>query len=136
MSHRRDPMSTHTMPSAEIVFDTLFAYQRSAALNSAIDLDMFTAIDEGARTPAALASPPSASSPATLKGLDSAAGHGLFGTPTAQPSARAEIVAVDGKAVLAVAEGHARAAPVHDRYRTGAGDAFATDLGTGYDVAL
>ena len=34
-------MATSTMPSAEIVFDTLFAYQRSAALNSAIDLDLF-----------------------------------------------------------------------------------------------
>src|SRR5947208_11841970 len=44
------PMSTHTMPSADIVFDTLFAYQRSAALGSAIDLDVFTAIDGGART--------------------------------------------------------------------------------------
>jgi len=43
-------MSTHTMPSADIVFDTLFAYQRSAALGSAIDLDVFTAIDGGART--------------------------------------------------------------------------------------
>ena len=43
-------MSTQTMPSAEIVFDTLFAYQRSAALNSAIDLDVFTVVDGGART--------------------------------------------------------------------------------------
>ena len=239
-------MSTHTMPSAEIVFDTLFAYQRSAALNSAIDLDMFTAIDEGARTPAALAKrcgtsergarilcdylvtigllsksgsayqlPPesaaflstrspaylgttarfllrpelkgnfdnlteavrrggvpadgnntvsdenpiwiefarsmtpmmvpaahaiadllSASSLETLKVLDIAAGHGLFGITIAQRYPRAEIVAVDWKAVLAVAEEHARAAQVHDRYRTVAGDAFATDFGTGYDVAL
>lgn len=29
------------------MFDTLFAYQRSAALKSAIDLDVFTAIDAG-----------------------------------------------------------------------------------------
>jgi ubiquinone/menaquinone biosynthesis C-methylase UbiE len=44
------------MPSAEIVFDTLFAYQQSAALKAAIDLDLFTAIDNGDTTPKALAS--------------------------------------------------------------------------------
>ena len=40
-------MATQTIPSPEIVFDTLFAYQRSAALKSAVDLDLFTAVDEG-----------------------------------------------------------------------------------------
>jgi SAM-dependent methyltransferase len=44
------------MPSPDIVFDTLFAYQRSAALKSAIDLEVFTAIDEGALTAEAIAS--------------------------------------------------------------------------------
>src|SRR5262245_46761831 len=44
-----------TMPSADIVFDTLFAYQKSAALKAAIDLEVFTAIDEGARTAGAIA---------------------------------------------------------------------------------
>ncbi len=48
-------MSTTAMPSADIVFDTLFAYQRSAALKTAIDLELFTVIDQGARTPAAIA---------------------------------------------------------------------------------
>jgi SAM-dependent methyltransferase len=48
-------MPPTAMPSADIVFDTLFAYQRSAALRSAIDLDVFTAIDEGARTVDAIA---------------------------------------------------------------------------------
>ncbi|HEX4347809.1 MAG TPA: class I SAM-dependent methyltransferase [Vicinamibacterales bacterium] len=43
------------MPSPEIVFDTLFAYQRSAALKAAIDLEVFTAIDEGAQTAAGIA---------------------------------------------------------------------------------
>jgi SAM-dependent methyltransferase len=43
------------MPSADIVFDTLFAFQRSAALKTAIDLELFTIIDGGARTPAAIA---------------------------------------------------------------------------------
>jgi hypothetical protein len=48
-------MATLTMPSAEIVFDTLFAFQRSAALKSAIDLDVFTAIDGGDKTISAIA---------------------------------------------------------------------------------
>lgn len=48
-------MSTQTMPSADVVFDTLFAYQRSAALKSAIDLEVFTAIDDGAHTTSAIA---------------------------------------------------------------------------------
>ena len=43
------------MTSPDIVFDTLFAYQRSAALKSAIDLEVFTAIDEGALTTEAIA---------------------------------------------------------------------------------
>ncbi len=48
-------MSTTVMPSADIVFDTLFAYQRSAALKTAIDLELFTVIEQGARTPSAIA---------------------------------------------------------------------------------
>jgi SAM-dependent methyltransferase len=43
------------MPSADVVFDTLFAYQRSMALKAAIDLDVFSAIDEGAHSAAAVA---------------------------------------------------------------------------------
>jgi SAM-dependent methyltransferase len=42
-------------PSPELIFDTLNAYQRTAALRGAIELDLFTAIGEGAATPAALA---------------------------------------------------------------------------------
>jgi precorrin-6B methylase 2 len=239
-------MATQTMPSAEIVFDTLFAYQRSAALKASIDLELFTAIDDGARTADAIAkrcdasargtrilcdflvtidllkkdgdtyrlAPESAAflskrSPAYLgttarflsrpelkanfenlteavrqggvpaagdntvsaenpiwvefarsmmpmmvpaahaiagllgaapqdpiKVLDIAAGHGVFGITIAQQYSRAEIVAVDWKAVLGVAEENARAAQVHDRYRTIAGDAFSVDVGSGYDVAL
>ena len=48
-------MATVAMPSAEIVFDTLFAYQRSAALKSALDLDLFSLIDDSATSPQALA---------------------------------------------------------------------------------
>lgn len=238
-------MSTHTMPSADVVFDTLFAYQRSAALRSAIDLELFTAIDEGAHTAAGLAGRCSASergirilcdylcvigllgksddgyqlspeaaaflsrkspaylgttaqfllrpelkrnfdnlteavrrggvapegntvadenpiwvefarammpmmvpaahaiagllaaaSPSGPKVLDLAAGHGLFGITIAQRDPFAEIVAVDWGPVLAVAEEHARAADVQDRYRAMPGDAFKVDFGAGYDVAL
>ena len=238
-------MSTHAMPSAAVVFDTLFAYQQSAALKSAIDLEVFTLIDEGAETTAAIATrcgasvrgirmlcdyltvlgllkksgaayrlvPESAaflskrspaylgttarfllrpelkrnfddlteairrggvapdannvsdenpiwvefarammpmmvpaahaiadllavSSAGPLKVLDVAAGHGVFGITIAQRNPRAEIVAVDWQAVLAVADEHARSANVQDRYRTLPGDAFKVDFGTGYDVAL
>ena len=47
MSHA--PQSA-VMPSPELFFDTAFAHQRTAALKAAVDLDIFTAIDEGART--------------------------------------------------------------------------------------
>lgn len=43
-------------PSPELVFDTLNAFQRSAALRGAIELDLFTVIAEGANTVAAIAS--------------------------------------------------------------------------------
>ena len=39
----------------DVVFDTLFAYQQTAALKTAIDLDLFTAVDNGAATTAAIA---------------------------------------------------------------------------------
>jgi 2-polyprenyl-3-methyl-5-hydroxy-6-metoxy-1,4-benzoquinol methylase len=42
-------------PSAELFFDTAFAHQKTAALKAAVDLDVFTAIHEGAHTPAAIA---------------------------------------------------------------------------------
>src|SRR5262245_51695409 len=45
---------TH-FPAPDTIFETLFAYQRSAALRSAIDLEVFTAIDEGAHTAMAIA---------------------------------------------------------------------------------
>jgi ubiquinone/menaquinone biosynthesis C-methylase UbiE len=48
-------MTTATMPSADIVFDTLFGYQRSGALKTAIELELFTVIDTGATTAAAIA---------------------------------------------------------------------------------
>lgn len=236
--------TTDPMPSADIVLDTLFAYQKSAALKTAIDLEVFTAIDEGARTAAAIAArtnvsergarilcdyltvnkllgksdgmyqlvPESAAflskrSPAylgtianfllrpelknnfenlteavrrggvgphdndivstenpvwiefarsmmpmmmpaaaaiaerlasseSMKVLDIAAGHGAFGIALARRSPKAEIVAVDWEPVLGLAQQHAKAAGMHDRYRTIAGDAFTVDYGSGYDIVL
>jgi 2-polyprenyl-3-methyl-5-hydroxy-6-metoxy-1,4-benzoquinol methylase len=238
-------MSTQTALSPAVVFDTLFAYEQSAALKSALELDLFTAIDEGARTAAAIAtrcnasergvrilcdflatfgllaktgnnyevSPESAAflskrsptymgtmarfllmpgirnnfddltgairrggvqpsgdtvsdenpiwvefaqsmvpmmipaahaiadlvdaaSAASMRVLDIAASHGVFGITIAQRNPRAEVVAVDWKEVLAVAEANARTANVSSRYRTLPGDAFKVDFGSGFDVAL
>jgi 2-polyprenyl-3-methyl-5-hydroxy-6-metoxy-1,4-benzoquinol methylase len=238
-------MATDTMPSAEVIFDAMFAYQKSAALKSAVELDVFTAIEEGATSASAIAKRVNASergvrilcdyltvqkllsksdgsyqlvpesaaflsrkSPAYLgsvarfltmpevakymetlpdavrrggvedtghstvaddnpiwvefarsmmpmmipnahaiadlvadgttpiKVLDVAAGHGAFGITIAQRNPHAEVVAVDWKAVLTVAEEHARDAGVAERLRTIGGDAFKVDYGTGYDVAL
>ena len=42
-------MANNTTPSPELYFDTIFAFQRSAALKSAIELELFTAIGDGAR---------------------------------------------------------------------------------------
>jgi len=43
-------VSVQTMPSPELYFETMFAHQRTAAMKAALDLDVFTAIDEGAHT--------------------------------------------------------------------------------------
>lgn len=48
--------SIDRQPSPERVFDTLNAYQQSAALKTGIELDLFTAIGEGSGTLVALAS--------------------------------------------------------------------------------
>ena len=42
-------------PSPDRIFETLTAFQQTEALRSAIELDIFTAIGEGATTAAALA---------------------------------------------------------------------------------
>jgi 2-polyprenyl-3-methyl-5-hydroxy-6-metoxy-1,4-benzoquinol methylase len=45
----------HSMPTPERIFGTLNAYQQTAALKTAIELDVFTAIGQGMNTAAALA---------------------------------------------------------------------------------
>ncbi len=70
------------------------------------------------------------------KVLDIAAGHGIFGITIAKQNPNAEIVALDWKAVLAVAKENAERAGVASRYRTIEGSAFDADFGTGYDLVL
>jgi 2-polyprenyl-3-methyl-5-hydroxy-6-metoxy-1,4-benzoquinol methylase len=48
-------MASNTPPSPELFFDTVSAYQRTAALRAAIDLHLFTAIGDGAQTVPAIA---------------------------------------------------------------------------------
>src|SRR5687768_7978118 len=48
-------MSPATMPSPELFFSTLNAYQSTAVLRSAVELEIFTAIAEGNTTPRAIA---------------------------------------------------------------------------------
>ena len=73
---------------------------------------------------------------ASIKVLDIAAGHGMFGITIAQQYPNAEIYAVDWKVVLAVALENAERFGVAERYHKIEGSAFDVDLGDGYDVIL
>jgi 2-polyprenyl-3-methyl-5-hydroxy-6-metoxy-1,4-benzoquinol methylase len=56
MAAHTEPARTESdRPNPERIFETLNAYQKTAALKTAIELDVFTAIGEGANTHAALA---------------------------------------------------------------------------------
>jgi ubiquinone/menaquinone biosynthesis C-methylase UbiE len=70
------------------------------------------------------------------KVLDVAAGHGLFGVAIAERSPQARVVALDWASVLTVAKENAARAGVSGRFQTIAGDAFAVDWGSGYDLVL
>jgi SAM-dependent methyltransferase len=54
-------MTPGTQPDPGLIFGELRAYERSAALKGAIDLELFTHIDEGATTPAQIAAKAGAS---------------------------------------------------------------------------
>ena len=71
-----------------------------------------------------------------IKVLDIAAGHGIFGIMTALKYPKAEVYGADWANVLAVAEEKASKFGVAERYHTIPGDAFESDLGSGYDVIL
>lgn len=47
--------SIETQPTPQLLFETLNAYQRTEALKTGIELDLFSVIAEGARTPDAIA---------------------------------------------------------------------------------
>ena len=68
--------------------------------------------------------------------LDIAAGHGMYGIVLAQRNPSVRVTAVDWEPVLAVAKEHAEAAGVRARFDTRPGDAFTTEFGGGYDLAL
>jgi len=72
----------------------------------------------------------------TVRVLDVAAGHGLFGAAFLQRYPNAEVVAVDWERVLDVAREHVRAFGVEDRWTARPGSAFEVDFGEGYDVVL
>jgi ubiquinone/menaquinone biosynthesis C-methylase UbiE len=72
----------------------------------------------------------------SLKILDIAAGHGLYGLAFAKRNPNAEVTAVDWANVLEVAKENAQTAGVSDRYHTKAGSAFDVDYGNGYDLVL
>lgn len=73
---------------------------------------------------------------ASLKILDIAAGHGLFGILAAQRYPNAEVYGADWPKVLEVAKSNANRFGVGERYHTIPGNAFSSDFGSGYDVIL
>ena len=68
--------------------------------------------------------------------LDIAAGHGMFGITLARLNPGVQVTALDWKNVLAVADEHARAAGVAERFRMLTGSAFDVPFGDGYDLVL
>jgi hypothetical protein len=51
------PEAAKKHPNPDLLFDTLNAYQRTAALRAAIELDVFTRIGEAAFVSCAITSP-------------------------------------------------------------------------------
>ena len=72
----------------------------------------------------------------SIKVLDIAAGHGLFGITVAQQYPNAQVYAADWDNVLTVASENAERMGVADRHHLIEGDAFDVAFGEGYDVAL
>ena len=72
----------------------------------------------------------------SMRVLDIAAGHGLFGIEIAKQNPEARITGLDWAPVLRVALENARKAGVHDRYETLPGSAFEVEFGGPYDAVL
>lgn len=76
------------------------------------------------------------SGPQSLRVLDVAAGHGMYGICIAQADPQAEVTALDWANVLAVAKENAARMGVGSRYHTIEGSFFDCELGSGYDAVL
>jgi SAM-dependent methyltransferase len=72
----------------------------------------------------------------SIRVLDIAAGHGLYGLAFAKQNPQARVTALDWEKVVAVAKENAAKMGVADRFNTIAGSAFEVDLGGPYDVIL
>jgi 2-polyprenyl-3-methyl-5-hydroxy-6-metoxy-1,4-benzoquinol methylase len=72
----------------------------------------------------------------SVKVLDIAASHGLFGITVAQKLPKAHIYALDWANVLEVARENAGKQGLADRYHLVPGSAFEVEYGTGYDAVL
>lgn len=72
----------------------------------------------------------------SMRVLDIAAGHGLFGIEIAKRNPQARITGLDWAPVLRVALDNARKAGVQDRYDMLPGSAFEVDFGGPYDAVL
>ena len=71
-----------------------------------------------------------------VKVLDIAAGHGIFGITILQKYRNAQVYGADWANVLTVATENAEKFGVADRHHLIPGNAFESDLGSGYDVIL
>lgn len=72
----------------------------------------------------------------SMRVLDIAAGHGLFGIEIAKQNSNANVVALDWPAVLEVARLNAEKAGIQSRYHLKPGSAFEVDFEGPYDVIL
>lgn len=69
----------------------------------------------------------------SIKVLDVAAGHGMYGITVAKILPHVHVTALDWPAVLEVAKENATKAGILNRFSTRPGSAFDADLGEGYD---
>src|SRR5258708_3735363 len=124
--------------SLETIGDFFVAYQRTAAIKAAVELDLFTAIGEGRDTIADLAERCQAAVRGVRILCDYLTVVGLLRKEDGRYAlgSAAEIVALDWPNVLAVAQGHAEEAGVAERYHTLPGSAFRVEFGAGYHLVL
>jgi ubiquinone/menaquinone biosynthesis C-methylase UbiE len=72
----------------------------------------------------------------TMRILDVAAGHGVFGLSVARQNPDAEVIAQDWAPVLQVAQENADRFGVAERFQKLEGDAFSVEFGIDYDLVL